>query len=313
MGVESRLEVWGAGYGPKALKTIGETCDGFILQLADPDIAELDDQGRARRRRGGRPRSRRRSRSASPPPRTSSDDIAHMRDQCRWFGGMVGNHVADIVTRYGESSDVPQALTDYIKGREGYDYNQHGQAGNTHTEFVPDEIVDRFCILGPAERAPAAAGRAARARRRPVRRVPPARRQGLDPAGVRRAHHPQAQRARAGEVVSAGPGSPHVTRRAVRRTLLFCPRAVPRRLPLGVLQGDRSGEGRRVARHPARQDQRPRHAAHVGHGEAAQRAGEPRRRAGDLAVGRWATRGTRSSSPRSASRSARCSASPRRS
>ena len=25
-----------------------------------------------------------------------------MRDQCRWFGGMVGNHVADIVDRYGD-------------------------------------------------------------------------------------------------------------------------------------------------------------------------------------------------------------------
>jgi hypothetical protein len=23
------------------------------------------------------------------------DDWVHMRDQCRWFGGMVGNHVAD--------------------------------------------------------------------------------------------------------------------------------------------------------------------------------------------------------------------------
>ncbi len=45
----------------------------------------------------------------------------------------------------------PAALTDYIKGREGYDYNQHGQAGNVHTQFVPDEIVDRFCILGPVE------------------------------------------------------------------------------------------------------------------------------------------------------------------
>jgi hypothetical protein len=64
---------------------------------------------------------------------------------------MVGNHVADIVMRYGETSAVPQALTDYIKGREGYDYNQHGQAGNTHAEFVPDEIVDRFCIIGPVE------------------------------------------------------------------------------------------------------------------------------------------------------------------
>ncbi len=46
---------------------------------------------------------------------------------------------------------MPQALTDYIKGRQGYDYNEHGRAGNTHTEFVPDEIVDRFCILGTAE------------------------------------------------------------------------------------------------------------------------------------------------------------------
>ncbi len=43
---------------------------------------------------------------------------------------------------------VPQALTDYIKGRQGYDYNEHGQAGNTHTQFVPDEIVRRFCVLG---------------------------------------------------------------------------------------------------------------------------------------------------------------------
>ena len=63
---------------------------------------------------------------------------------------MVGNHVADIVERYGsDSSLVPPALTDYIKGRKGYDYSHHGQAGNLSTDFVPDEIVDRFCLLGP--------------------------------------------------------------------------------------------------------------------------------------------------------------------
>ena len=56
---------------------------------------------------------------------------------------MVGNHVADIVARYGETSDVPAALTEYIKGREGYDYNEHGQVGNVHTAFVPDDIVDQ--------------------------------------------------------------------------------------------------------------------------------------------------------------------------
>src|SRR5437588_2655602 len=36
----SRLPIWVAGYGPKALKLAGEVGDGFILQLADPDIAE---------------------------------------------------------------------------------------------------------------------------------------------------------------------------------------------------------------------------------------------------------------------------------
>jgi alkanesulfonate monooxygenase SsuD/methylene tetrahydromethanopterin reductase-like flavin-dependent oxidoreductase (luciferase family) len=46
---------------------------------------------------------------------------------------------------------IPQALTDYIAGRQGYDYAEHGRAGNTHTDFVPDEIVDRFCVLGPVE------------------------------------------------------------------------------------------------------------------------------------------------------------------
>jgi alkanesulfonate monooxygenase SsuD/methylene tetrahydromethanopterin reductase-like flavin-dependent oxidoreductase (luciferase family) len=82
-------------------------------------------------------------------PAYVGDDLTHQREQCRWFGGMVGNHVADIVGRYGDAAPVPAALTDYIAGRHGYDYNQHGQAGNTHADFVPDEIVDRFCILGP--------------------------------------------------------------------------------------------------------------------------------------------------------------------
>jgi alkanesulfonate monooxygenase SsuD/methylene tetrahydromethanopterin reductase-like flavin-dependent oxidoreductase (luciferase family) len=64
---------------------------------------------------------------------------------------MVGNHVHDLVTRYGSEGDIPRALTDYIKAREGYDYAHHGKAGNPSTDFVPDEIVDRFCILGPPE------------------------------------------------------------------------------------------------------------------------------------------------------------------
>jgi alkanesulfonate monooxygenase SsuD/methylene tetrahydromethanopterin reductase-like flavin-dependent oxidoreductase (luciferase family) len=131
---------------------IGETCDGFILQLADPQIAAwtIDSVRAAATGAGRNPDD---ITICVAAPAYIGDDLAYMRDQVRWFGGMVGNHVADMVARYGDKSDaIPQVLTDYIKGREGYDYNQHGQAGNTHAEFVPDEIVDRFCILGqPAE------------------------------------------------------------------------------------------------------------------------------------------------------------------
>jgi probable F420-dependent oxidoreductase len=147
---KSSLEVWGAGYGPKALKLIGETCDGFILQLADESIAEWTI-GAVRSAAVDAGRDPDDITICVAAPAYVGDDVAHMREQCRWFGGMVGNHVADIVARYGESSDVPAALTDYIAGRESYDYNQHGQAGNTHASFVPDEIVDRFCVLGPVD------------------------------------------------------------------------------------------------------------------------------------------------------------------
>ena len=147
---KSRLEVLGAGYGPKALKLIGETCDGFVLQLADPQIVEwtITSVRTAAEQAGRNPDD---LTIVVAAPAYVGDDLPYMRDQCRWFGGMVGNHVADIVSRYGDDAPVPQALTDYIKNREGYDYNQHGRTGNTHTAFVPDEIIDRFCILGPVE------------------------------------------------------------------------------------------------------------------------------------------------------------------
>jgi alkanesulfonate monooxygenase SsuD/methylene tetrahydromethanopterin reductase-like flavin-dependent oxidoreductase (luciferase family) len=56
------------------------------------------------------------------------------------------------VARYGGGgAAVPAALTDYIAGRQGYDYNVHGRAGSTHVDFVPDAVIDRFCLIGPPE------------------------------------------------------------------------------------------------------------------------------------------------------------------
>ncbi|WP_018502513.1 TIGR03842 family LLM class F420-dependent oxidoreductase [Parafrankia discariae] len=176
-GTASRLDVWIAAYGPKALALAGEIGDGFILQLADPDIAAWTIRVvRAAAAKAGRDPASVKFCVAAPAYVGDADplSLAHQRDQCRWFGGMVGNHVADLVARYGTPSSqapdvagsavpgsgvlgpggetaVPAALTAYIASRAGYDYNEHGRAGNIHADFVPDEIVDRFCLLGPPE------------------------------------------------------------------------------------------------------------------------------------------------------------------
>ncbi|WP_058042475.1 TIGR03842 family LLM class F420-dependent oxidoreductase [Streptomyces roseifaciens] len=146
---DGRLPVWMAAYGPKALALTGQEADGFILQLADPFLTEwMIKHVRDAAAEAGRDPAAVSICVAAPA--YVGDDLAHAREQCRWFGGMVGNHVADLVERYGEHSGlVPEALTAYIKQRHGYDYSHHGRAGNPSTDFVPDEIVDRFCLLGP--------------------------------------------------------------------------------------------------------------------------------------------------------------------
>ncbi|GAA2915835.1 MULTISPECIES: TIGR03842 family LLM class F420-dependent oxidoreductase [Streptomyces] len=157
IGEGAELPVWMAAYGPKALKMAGEEADGFILQLADLYLTEsmvkaVKDAAVA----AGRDPAEVTICVAAPAYVTEDDSpeaLAHAREQCRWFGGMVGNHVADLVSKYGEhSAQVPDELTDYIKAREGYDYSHHGRSGNPDTQFVPDEIVDRFCLIGPVER-----------------------------------------------------------------------------------------------------------------------------------------------------------------
>jgi probable F420-dependent oxidoreductase len=145
---DGKLEIWMGAYGPKALKLVGEQADGFILQTADPDIARWTI-GAVRDSAAAAGRDPSKITICVAAPAYVGEDLAHQRDQLRWFGGMVGNHVADLVSRYGTDGGVPAALTDYIAGRTGYDYAHHGRSGNPDTEFVPDEIVDRFCLVGP--------------------------------------------------------------------------------------------------------------------------------------------------------------------
>ncbi len=143
------LPMWAAGYGPKALEAAGRHADGFILQLADPQILEWT-MAAVRSAASDAGRDPDSISICVVAPAYVGDNIESQRDQLRWFGGMVGNHVHDLVKRYGEDeSMVPKVLSDYIKRREGYDYDHHGRAGNPDTEFVPDDVIDRFCVLGP--------------------------------------------------------------------------------------------------------------------------------------------------------------------
>jgi probable F420-dependent oxidoreductase len=148
---DGHLDVWMAAYGPKALELAGSKADGLILQIADPFVVQWAIET-AHEALEASSRSAADYKVCVAAPAYVGGDLAHQRDQVRWFGGMVGNHVADIVGRYGDDSNiVPPALTEYIKGRKGYDYSHHGKTGNPDAEFVPDEVIDRFCVLGTIE------------------------------------------------------------------------------------------------------------------------------------------------------------------
>jgi probable F420-dependent oxidoreductase len=144
-----RLPVWVAAYGPQALRCAGRVADGVILQLADPFIIEWA----LRYLREGAEQAGRDAASIqvmSAAPAYISDDLAHAREQVRWFPALVSNHVVDLVKRYHEG-ELPAELTDYIGQRELYDYAHHGRIGSENAEFVSDEVVDRFCVLGTAD------------------------------------------------------------------------------------------------------------------------------------------------------------------
>jgi probable F420-dependent oxidoreductase len=146
------IPMWVAGYGPKALAVAGRVGDGVIIQLADPVIIQwIMDTARKAAEEAGRDPSALQCIVCAPSHIT--DDIADARDQVRWFPAMVSNHVMDLIERYGFESEIPHELTEYVRVRKFYDYDEHSRVGAKHGEFVTDEICDRFCVLGNADQA----------------------------------------------------------------------------------------------------------------------------------------------------------------
>ncbi len=148
------IPMWIAGYGPKALAVAGRVADGVIIQLADPQIIQwIMDTARKAAEEAGRDPAE--LKCIVGAPSHISGDLAAAREQVRWFPAMVSNHVMDLIERYGWDSEIPEALTDFVKARKFYDYKDHSRVGAAHGEFVTDEICDRFCVLGDAEQATA--------------------------------------------------------------------------------------------------------------------------------------------------------------
>jgi probable F420-dependent oxidoreductase len=146
------IPMWIAGYGPKALAVAGRVADGVVIQLADPQIIQwIMDTARKAAEEVGRDPSE--LKCIVGAPSHISDDIASAREQVRWFPAMVSNHVMDLIEKYGWESEIPAALTDFVKSRKFYDYKDHSRVGAAHGEFVTDEICDRFTVLGNAEQA----------------------------------------------------------------------------------------------------------------------------------------------------------------
>ena len=140
-----KLPVWLAGYGPKALELTARIADGVILQLADPDlirwfVGQLRDYARL----AGRDPSVIKVMAAAP---AHVGDLAACRERVRWFPALVGNHVVDLVNKY-DPAELPPGLTGYIRNREGYDYHHHAEVGSDNAQFVTDEVVDRFSVIG---------------------------------------------------------------------------------------------------------------------------------------------------------------------
>jgi probable F420-dependent oxidoreductase len=142
-----QIPLYVAGYGPRALAVAGRVGDGVIIQLADPIIIQwIMDQARAAAEEAGRDPDELECLVCAPSIIT--DDIAEAREAVRWFPAMVSNHVMDLIERYGEDSEIPKDLTDYVKARKFYDYKDHSREGAAHGEFVSDEICDRFAVIG---------------------------------------------------------------------------------------------------------------------------------------------------------------------
>ena len=141
-------------YGPKALELTGPKADGFILQLADPYLTEWMVKAVRAAAAGGRPRpgraddlrGRARVRRRRPRPRPRA--VPLVRRDGRQPRRRPGHPLRRALRRGARGAD---RLHQGPRGLRLQPPRPRRQPGRP--TFVPDEIVDRFCLLGPPRRS----------------------------------------------------------------------------------------------------------------------------------------------------------------
>lgn len=144
------VPVYGAAYGQRMLAATGRGADGVIIECADPHYISW---ALGHIRRGADEAGRDLSGFAviSSTATYISDDLATAREKVRPFGAVVGNHVAEVLRNTGANS-LPPELEAFIAGRQDYDYYKHVHTESDQSAYVPDDVIDRLCIVGSVQR-----------------------------------------------------------------------------------------------------------------------------------------------------------------
>lgn len=145
---KERLPVYVAAYGPRMLEVAGRVGDGVIIECADPHYISWALE---HVRRGSLSVGRDPTELAVICSTATyvSDLISKAREQVRPMGAVIGNHVAEVLRNSGPES-MPKELAAFVANRPEYDYQQHIKQGQDHAKYVPDEILDRLCLIGTA-------------------------------------------------------------------------------------------------------------------------------------------------------------------
>jgi probable F420-dependent oxidoreductase len=144
------IPVYGAAYGQRMLEATGRSADGVIIECADPHYISwaLEHVRRAAKDAGLDLAG---FAVVSSTATYVSDDLATARGKVRPFGAVVGNHVAEVLRNTGANS-LPPELEAFISKRPEYDYYKHVHTDSAQADYVPDDVIERLCIVGPIER-----------------------------------------------------------------------------------------------------------------------------------------------------------------